>query len=345
VRTPRLIRSGWWVAVAGIAVSILVVIGVMRSTTRPGPERSDVAPIVLEPCVVDPGEIVQAMARDGLKALVDPANMTPEAVRLHNENERGKLLVSSDLVVGVFIGGEARAYPLRLLRWHEAVNDSLGGRSIAVTYSPLSGAVAVWDRVLDGEVLELAVSGRLLDSNTLLYDRRPVGGISCLWHQLSGEALSGPAVGQALSPLPAALQTWGEWLSAHPETTVIAPDGETKRLYKRDPYHSYRGSDVLRFPVSPEPPSGPLALKDRVAVVRFPSGDIAFALRDLAEAVGAPRGSWATLHDRQVYLVDFDTEAGSFAIAPRDEGVPTPSVRFAYWFQWYCLHPDAVTLP
>jgi len=345
VRTPALIRSGWWVAVAGAVVSVLVVIGVIRSTTTPHAAVADLGSIALEPAVVDTSEIVEAMARDGLKALVDPAVMTPEAVRLHNENERGKLLVSSDLVVGVFLGGEARAYPLRLLRWHEAVNDSLGGRSIAITYSPLSGAVAVWDRVLEGEVLELAVSGRLLDSNTLLYDRRPADGVSCLWHQLSGEALSGPAVGQTLSPLPAALQTWGEWLTAHPGTTVMAPDAETKRLYKRDPYHSYRGSDVLRFPVSPEPPNGRLALKDRVAVVRFPSGDIAFALRDLAEAVGAARGSWATLHDHQVYFIDFDADAGSISVRPRDEEAPAPPVRYAYWFAWYCLHPGAVPLP
>lgn len=344
MKVPALIRSGWWVAVAAGAVSILVVVIFLRMSIGPA-GSADLGPIALEPSLVEPDDLIHAMARDGLKALVDPATMTPEEVLLHNESERGKLLVSSDLVIGLELSGEARAYPLRLLRWHEVVNDALGGRAVAVTYSPLSGAIAAWDRNIEGETLEFAVSGRLLDSNTLLYDRRQAGRSSSLWHQLSGQALTGPSMGEYLVPLPVSLQTWGAWVEAHPGTTLMAPDEGTKRLYKRDPYHSYRGSDVLRFPVDPLPPEGFLTLKDRIAVVRFGNGDIAFALPELEEAVGAPRGSWATLHDDDVYLIDFDAEAGSFSIRPKDDNVPTPPVRFSYWFQWYCLHPDAVTLP
>jgi hypothetical protein len=344
VTAPRLIRSGWWVAVAAVVPSALVVALLLRppagSTTPAG-----LGPIALEPCLVDPGEIVEAMARDGLVALTLPAVMTPAEVARHNENERGKLLVPSDLVIGVELGGEARAYPLRLLRWHEAVNDVVGGRAIAVTSSPLAGSIAVWDRVADGRELVLGVSGRLVDSTTLLDDRQPAGGASSLWHQLSGEAIAGPAAGRRLEPLPAALATWGNWSRDHPDTTVMAPDPGSKRLYKRDPYHSYRGSDLLRFPVDPLPPAGPLALKDLVAVVTAGGADTAFALPDLAEAVGAPRGVWAALLGDAVYLVEFDAEAGTVAVRPRDPGTPPPPVRVAYWFAWHALHPGTVTYP
>jgi len=344
VNVPRLIRSGWWVLVAAAAVSVTVTISVLRASLGTGVSRGE-DPIVLEPSLIDRDDLVRAMARDGLRALTLPETMTPDEIAHRNENERGKLLVSSDRVVGVAFDGEARAYPLRLLRWHEAVNDVLGGRPIAITYSPLSGSIAVWDRGLEGRQIELAVSGRLHNSNTLLYDRRSEGEPSSLWHQLSGEAVTGPAVGSRLTPLPAALRTWAQWLQNHPETTVMAPDEDSKRLYKRDPYHSYRGSDLLRFPVEPLAPEGMLALKDVVAVVTHSGQDTVFALPYLELAVDKSKGSWGALLDEDVYLIDFDAELGTFSIAPHEDGSTELPVRFAYWFEWYALHPEAAPLP
>jgi len=344
VKAFDLFRSGWWILVAAIVVSILVVVVFLRIPLEPSSAASSAA-IALEPSLIDDDELVQAMARDGLQSLINPGTITPEDIRLHNENERGKLLVPSDRVVGVELGDEARAYPLRLLRWHEAVNDTIGGRAIAVTYSPLSGGIAVWDRNLDGETLEFGVSGRLLDSNTILYDRRPAGGSSSLWHQLTGQALTGPTAGAQLEPLPASLQTWADWIQIHPETTVMAPDPDSKRLYKRDPYHSYRGSQVLRFPVDPLPPQGPLEIKDVVATVGFSGGNISFALPYLEAAVGESHGTWATVHGEDVFLIDFDAEIGTFSITPRDDDVPAPPVRFGSWFQWYALEPEIVPQP
>ncbi len=339
-----LFRSGWWVLVAAAAVSILVTVSVLRTSF--GPEVTDgTDPISLDPCLVDRDDLIQAMARDGLKALSNPPTMTPDEVGTRNENERGKLLVSTDRVIGVIFGSEARAYPLRLLRWHESVNDVVGGRAIAITYSPLSGGMAVWDRLVDGREIEFAISGRIHNSNTLLYDRRDDGQASSLWHQLTGEAIAGPASGHRLQPLPSALQTWAEWTLAHPDTTVMAPDPDSKSLYKRDPYHSYRGSDMLRFPVDPLPPEGALSYKDLVAIVTAGDQDFPFALFDLAEAVGVPQGRWAALLDNEVYITSFDAAAGTFSIEPRDEGIPHPAVRFAYWFEWWSLHPGTVPLP
>lgn len=339
-----LIRSGWWVLVAAIVVSIIVTVSVLRMSF--GPKTSTGAdPISLDPCLIDRDKLIQAMALDGLMALTMPSTMTPAEVSARNENERGKVLVSADRVIGVVFGGEARAYPLRLLRWHEAVNDVVGGQAIAVTYSPLSGAVAVWDRMVGDREIELAVSGRLYNSNTLLYDRRQDAQASSLWHQLSGEAIAGPASGRRMEPLPAALQTWAEWTQAHPDTTVMAPDPDSKRLYKRDPYHSYRGSDILKFPVEPLAPVGPLAHKDLVAVVTHSGRDFVFALPYLEFAVGENPGKWAALLDEDVFIIEYDAKLGTFDIEPRDEGVADPPVRFAYWFEWYSLHPEAAPLP
>lgn len=339
-----LIRSGWWVLVAAVAVFVLFVFGFFHlyiSSSRAGVADQ----ISLEPCSVERGNLVHAMARDRLRALFRPETMTPGEVDEHNENERGKLLVSSDRVVGVEIGGEARAYPLRLLRWHESVNDIVGGRAIAVTYSPLSGSIAVWDREVGYREVTLAISGWLYNSNTLLYDRQHPDKKSSLWHQLTGEAISGPEMGSRLTALPTSLQTWATWRAAHPDTTVMAPHEASKRLYKRDPYHSYRGSDLLRFPVEPLPPDGMLDLKDLVAVITHSDQDFVFALPYLEYAVGKSAGAWAALLGEVVFLIEFDAAAGTVSVEARDPAVPEPPVRMAYWFEWYALHPNAVPLP
>jgi len=344
VNPTHLIRSGWWVLVAGVVVSVVFAIVFIRMPVQPAISQ-DNGDIALEPCLIDHDTLVEAMARDGLKALTLPATMTPQEVDDHNENERGKLLVSADRVVGIEIAGEARAYPLRLLRWHEAVNDVVGGRAVAITYSPLSGGVAVWDRIVDGREVSLAISGWLHNSNTLLYDRRPEGETSSLWHQLTGEAVTGPAVGRRLTALPTEISTWADWRREHPRTTVMAPDADSKRKYKRDPYHSYRGSDVLRFPVEPLAPASTLAHKDLVAIVTHSLQHSVFALPYLEYAVGESPGKWAVLLGEDVFLIEYDVELGTFAIEPRDDGVADPAVRFAYWFEWYSLHPDAAPLP
>ena len=121
-----------------------------------------------------PRELVVAAGfpKDGMPALVDPAAMPGTGVVPLNESRRGKYVVTSDRVVGVILGGEARAYPVRLLNWHEVINDTLGGIPIAVTYHPLCDSVVVFDRRVDGETLEFGVSGLLFNSNQLLFDRR-----------------------------------------------------------------------------------------------------------------------------------------------------------------------------
>jgi hypothetical protein len=125
----------------------------------------------------------------------------------------------------------------------------------------------------------------------------------------------------------------------------MAPDPETKRLYKRDPYHSYRGSDVLRFPVDPLPPDGLLAYKDLVAVVTIGDHDYPFALPYLENATGTPQGRWAALLDRQVYLISFDAANGTVTVSSQDGSRPTPPLRVAYWFEWYSLYPQSTPLP
>jgi len=124
-----------------------------------------------------------------------------------------------DLVLGVAIGGEARAYPLNLM-WrpeNEALNDTLGGEPIAATWCPVAHSGVVYERSLDGKRLELGAVG--LDHGVfILYDRQT----DTRWSQVSGEARRGPLEGRVLRKRESTVTTWARWRALHPETTVYA---------------------------------------------------------------------------------------------------------------------------
>ena len=295
---PTLVRSGWWVAVAGILVALTILFlawrapedrgrGLMGDGHDPASYGFDLSQTTLPPDAV----VASGMPRDGLMALVEPRMLTIAAVEALNHEGRGKFLLPTDRVVGLEVGGETRAYPIRFMRWHEVVNDLVGDMPVLISYNPLCDAAVAADRRFEGEILGFGVSGLVWNSNLLLYDRRSDPAAGSLWSQLEARAVVGPktATGASRELLPAALCTWGQWRDRHPDSTVLAPPDENlKRVYKRDPYHSYFGSDVLRFPVEPLPPGDDLALKERVVIVTVDGKNGVFALSRIAAAAGTP---------------------------------------------------------
>ncbi|MCR4403696.1 MAG: DUF3179 domain-containing protein [Candidatus Acetothermia bacterium] len=135
--------------------------------------------------------------------------------------EADQWLGEGDLVLSVRLGQQARAYPLRILAWHQVVNDSLGERPILVSYCPISGAGVAYERPLaDGRPLTFGASGRLYNGNLLLYDRRT----GSLWQQLTSEPVAGPLVGLVgrLKRLYTDIVPWGDWKRGHPGGEVLA---------------------------------------------------------------------------------------------------------------------------
>lgn len=221
--------------------------------------------------------------RDFLQPLdmprVAPGRDIPEI----NRAERGKYLVSADRVIGVEIEGQARAYPLRLMNAHEVCNDELAGVPIAVTYSPLCDSVVVFDRRIalpGGKVrtVRLGVSGLLLDSNLLMYDRDERGpddglqasdsgaGQRSLWSQLLARAVTGPDAASAegaplrLRALPGVqLVPWSVWLERRPETSVALRDAASALRIKRIDYGRYWANGEPLFPIGCGPDPADLA--------------------------------------------------------------------------------------
>jgi hypothetical protein len=189
------------------------------------------------------------LPRDGLHALDHPPLITPAQVDSLNKAERGKYLVSNDLVIGIVHRGVARAWPLRVMGWHEAANDTVGGLSVMVAWSPLAGTARVFESSVDGRDLEFVSSGLLAESMPLFYTRNDT---VSLWSSVSGAAVSGPAAAaaQRLQDLPSVVCNWSAWREMHPETKVPWPDPEYRKRYQSDPYFSYRHGGRLRFPVT-----------------------------------------------------------------------------------------------
>jgi hypothetical protein len=212
------------------------------------------------------------VAFEGVPALDQPAHVTPDVATW---------LDAGEPVVGVATGGEARAYPLRILDWHELVNDTLGGVPLALVYCTLSGSAIAYDaRGAGGEARGFVTSGLLHRSNKLMLDR----GTRTLWSQLGGRPVLGPlaADGRRLAPLPAVVTSWAAWRKRHPETTVLSLDTGHERPYVPGmPYGSYFQSSQKMFPALER--RRELPTKERVFGLE---GDVpkAWPLRKLVDA-------------------------------------------------------------
>jgi hypothetical protein len=207
---------------------------------------------------------------DGIPALDEP-NMLAAA--------EADYLAPEDVVFGLAINGEARAYPLRILDWHEMANDVVGGVPVSLAYCTLCGAAVAYDgRASDGTTYDFGSSGFLFRSNKLMYDRQT----RTLWNQLTGEPVLGPLAGEdvQLPLLPVVLSTWADWQAQHPETLVV----DINTGYPRDytpgaPYGDYFAYEDTMFPVWQR--SELLEDKAQVFATRYEGIPKAYPLADL----------------------------------------------------------------
>jgi hypothetical protein len=159
---------------------------------------------------------------------------------------QGSQFVSdSDVVIGLEINGDARAYPLFILVWHEIVNDRVGDVPVAVTYCPLCYTNQVFERIINGNEVEFGTSGKLYNSNLLMYDRWT----ESYWSQALGTAVTGELTGMQLKTIPFDVITWGDWKKLHPDTLVLTTDTGHLRSYATDPYGDYYTDPRIIFPV------------------------------------------------------------------------------------------------
>jgi hypothetical protein len=272
---------------------------------------------VLDPASIPTSEILAGgPARDGIPALDHPVALA--AARADWSDD--------ELILGVVIAGQARAYPVAILNWHELVNDTLAGEPILVSFCPLCGTGMVFDRRVDGAVRSFGVSGLLYRSDLLMYDR----GSASLWSQISAEAVVGPLLGRRLRMLRARIDKWGNWRRDHPDTTILSRETGHRRDYDRSPYAGYSSSRKLHFPVPVDSRYHP---KMPTLGLRIPGeGARAYPARELAASGGSVKERFLGRSVR----VSYDSDQQLFSVEVPSE----VEVVEGFWFAWAAFHPE-----
>ena len=272
---------------------------------------------------------------------------------------------SSDIVIGLEINGQAKAYPLFILVWHEIVNDNVGGVPVAVTYCPLCFTNQVFERVINGTEVEFGTSGKLYNSNLVMYDRLT----DSYWSQALGMAITGELTGYQLKIVPFDVISWGDWSSLHPNTLVLTTETGHTRAYAVDPYGDYYTDPRIIFPVDNKDDR----MHPKEIILGFHVGDItkAYKQSDVEKSVVIND----RIHNSEIVLfsqydgntrafdrsingqvLDFelsdnkiiDIQTGSVwnydgvAISGDLQGTELSRLPFSpgFWFEWVAFHPN-----
>jgi hypothetical protein len=236
-------------SIVGIILSVIIVIPTINTnptsiTITAGGNTNSAASATAEEkekSIVPLDQIVSGgPPPDGIPSIDNPKFISVQ--------EASKFLEDSELVLGLNINGDIRAYPLQILVWHEIVNDEIGSIPVAVTYCPLCFTNQVFNRTIDDgqEVVEFGTSGKLYNSNLVMYDRTS----KSLWSQAMAEGIVGKYAGTKLERVPFDVAYWKEWKQLYPDSKILSRDTGSNRPYGVDPYGDYyTNSDVL-FPIS-----------------------------------------------------------------------------------------------
>jgi hypothetical protein len=240
--------------------------------------------------------------------------------------ETATWVAATSIVLGVEIAGDARAYPVHLLEYHQVVNDVVGGVPVVVTYDPIAGVPRVYRRELGGRLLRFGVSGLIYNANFLLYDLET----ESLWSQFLGRAIAGGLAGRVLARVAVRQEPLGAWAGRHPGTRVLERPLPERIDYRYSPYEVHWISEKIPFPVAAR--DDRFHPKELVVGVVVAGRGRAYLGSALTAAGGHAEDEIAGRRIR----IDYDTNLAAFRWdAPADA-----EVTEAYWFAWKAFHPE-----
>jgi hypothetical protein len=280
--------------------------------------------------------------KDGIPAIDNPTFVSI--------TQADEWLKPNEPIILFEVGGEARAYPIQILIWHEIVNDTVGGVPVVVTFCPLCNTAIAFERTVDGRVLDFGTTGRLRYSNLIMYDRQT----ETWWQQATGAAIAGELTGTNLHFRPAAIIAWADFKHAHADGRVLSRDTGFQRNYGQNPYAGY--DDVNNTPFLYQGPQTPGKLPPvaRVLTVDLKGEAVAYPYEVLQQVgVGAANAYARTLDGQRLTFVRdgeriVDRETGSEwnvlgqAVGGKLAGkqlAPLVAVNH-FWFSWAAFKPD-----
>ena len=340
-------NGGWVLAMAGAAVLGLIVWAILPAVLQlsnhaPGDNATiESYAFDLSDLRIDRSTIVPSMRHRNMSPVMNlPGILSSQEVQRLNAVQRNPYLVSDDLVVGVTLNGESRAYPLHVLHVHEIINDILGEHPISIVWHWPSGHVAVYHRVVDGRELQFANSGLAGNGGMLIYDEQENVGGEQLFSTILGKSVSGTPL--QLEPVTHDVVNWKTWDLMHPEATVVSADERLKKRYRKADPRLYFLTDTIYFPSSPMPEEG-TDPKTAVVVIPTEGGNVVYSIPQLLEQVD----------DTGVVQVNIDgsmvnisvNQSPLYAMLRNANGSIVPSQR-SLWFAWYGNHPaDMLNTP
>ena len=268
--------------------------------------------------------------KDGMPALINP--------KFVSASDGERFLNKHDRVLGIEYNGVAKAYPIRILNWHEVVNDEFNGRPVAVTWCPLCLSGIVYDPENGGVRLTFGVSGKIYKSNLLMYDRET----GSLWSQMLQRAITGPLTGRVLAMLPAEHSTWQRWRTSHPNTLVLSLDTGYKRDYALNPYREYleEGRPAFRDPEDRKSSKTKEKIDwmDPVLGVEVDGTEKAYPFSMLKKRPP----EFGDRVGNKTLRIHFDRESKT-AWVTSESGDVVPSAM-VYWFAWHDFYPQTQVL-
>ncbi len=228
------------------AAGVLALTGILIYANSSTSDSNELQTSQIEDEIVITNGIKHIIPLDKIKSGGPPKDGIPSIDNPKFVSAQEAIFVSDDdLVIGLQLNGETKAYPLSIMVWHEIVNDKLSDTPMAVTYCPLCFTNQVFERKINGIETEFGTSGKLYNSNLVMYDRNT----DSQWSQALGRAITGDLTGYELKRIPFDVIRWSDWKSLYPDTLVLSTDTGFARPYGSDPYGDYYTDSRVIFPV------------------------------------------------------------------------------------------------
>ena len=288
-----------------------------------GAQQATLNGFLVEETSVPITHIVRAApAKDSIASLDSPTFVSPSEV---------EWLKDTDAVMSVTIGLDTRAYPLRVLVWHEVVNDQFGEQPLVISYSALSGSALVFDpgKNSDGTHRSFGVSGLLYNSCLLMYDREKEE----LWSQLRMKGVSGSSIDEPLKLVPATRMSWEAWKKKYPTGEVLSKDTGHEVEYEDEwPYgdYAYQAETIFPFDVN----RNELGTKERVIAVVEGESARCWPLEKLKEK----KQLFDAVGPRPISVV-YDEKSDMVVVSDITDGEVLATVS-SFWFAWQAFYPD-----
>jgi len=260
-------------------------------------------------------------AKDGIPSLDNPKfTFASNATFLHD----------TDRVLAIQFQGITKAYPIKIMNYHEVVNDNFNGHAVAITFCPLCRSGIAYSANIQGKKHSFGVSGLLYNSDVLLYDRET----ESLWSQIMSTAISGALKGYQLTTIPMQNTTWKDWKQQHPNTLVLSSETGYRRDYSSNPYSGYELDNSILFPVAAQ--DNRYHPKSLVLGIKIDGKFKAYPFSELEKIETELKDEFAN----QDLVIRYDKQHQNAQVL-NSQGKALPSV-VTFWFAWYAFHPEGI---